>query len=203
MSSDHPWVLKVQEALAAGQAGDAIASDDPYVRMLLAARGRSQRSDLVSIRALAAEMGVSVRTLRRRNNHPDAPQRVQPDNVLQLCDKVGIPANAARPLAGTCDVVRRVDRDQHFLRIEFGQVRRWRRGTTRPSASTACISIRRAPSRSTASSATPCRWDTRLARSMPRTATIMDVTTGPHAHQTGGSGGRRAFCNYLLIYSVK
>ena len=43
MCSDQPWVLKIQEALAAGQAGDGIASDDPYIRMLLAARRRSRR----------------------------------------------------------------------------------------------------------------------------------------------------------------
>ena len=77
MSSDDPWVLKMQATLAGGQAGDAIASDDPFIRMLLAARQRSQRSDLVSIKDLAAELGVSIRTLRRRNNHPDAPQRVK------------------------------------------------------------------------------------------------------------------------------
>ena len=163
MSSDHPWVLKVQEALAAGQAGDAIASDDPYVRMLLAARGRSQRSDLVSIRALAAEMGVSVRTLRRRNNHPDAPNGYSPTMSFSFATKSGSRPmlHVRSPVHVTSSAVSTaISTSSASNSGKFGGGAE----DDRPSASTACISIRRSPSRSTASSATPCKWDNALGK---------------------------------------
>ena len=52
-------------------------SNDPYERMIQQARRRSEADDKVSIEDLAAELGVSVRTLRRWNNGPHAPQRVK------------------------------------------------------------------------------------------------------------------------------
>lgn len=52
-------------------------TNDPYQRMIEAARRRSEASDLVSIKALAAELNRSLRTLRRWNNRPDAPWRVK------------------------------------------------------------------------------------------------------------------------------
>jgi predicted DNA-binding transcriptional regulator AlpA len=51
--------------------------DDPYNRMLEDARRRSDKGPMVSIKNLAAELGVSVRTLRRWNKRPDAPPRVK------------------------------------------------------------------------------------------------------------------------------
>lgn len=49
-------------------------SSGEFVRMLEG--GRPMRaSGLVSIKDLAAELGLSVRTLRRWNNLPDAPKR--------------------------------------------------------------------------------------------------------------------------------
>ena len=52
-------------------------SDDPYERMIEQARTRSEADDKVSIEDLAAELGVAVRTLRRWNNRPDAPERIK------------------------------------------------------------------------------------------------------------------------------
>jgi len=65
--------------------------NDPFVRLMEQARGlsieafvemiegqrRAAARDFVSIKDLAAELGVSVRTLRRRNNGSDAPSRVK------------------------------------------------------------------------------------------------------------------------------
>ena len=48
-------------------------SSDEFVRMLQGDGGPTGR-DLVSIQDLAAERGVSIRTLRRWNNRPDAPK---------------------------------------------------------------------------------------------------------------------------------
>jgi predicted DNA-binding transcriptional regulator AlpA len=52
-------------------------TDDPYERMIEQARKRAEADDKVSIEDLAAELGVSVRTLRRWNNAPHAPRRVK------------------------------------------------------------------------------------------------------------------------------
>ena len=52
-------------------------TNDPYERMIEQARKRSEADDKVSIEDFAAELGKSVRTLRRWNNRPDAPQRVR------------------------------------------------------------------------------------------------------------------------------
>jgi Helix-turn-helix domain len=53
--------------------GRGLSSDD-FVRMLEGDAPVRAR-DLVSIQDLAVEMGVSIRTLRRRNNLPGAPKR--------------------------------------------------------------------------------------------------------------------------------
>ena len=73
MGSSDDFVLMLDEATA----GRGDAADDPYVRKLLQARRRSGGDDVVSIKDLAPELGVSVRTLRRRNNRTDAPPRVK------------------------------------------------------------------------------------------------------------------------------
>jgi hypothetical protein len=52
-------------------------SDDRYDRMIEEARGRSEAEAKVSIEDLAAELGKSIRTLRRWNARPDAPQRIR------------------------------------------------------------------------------------------------------------------------------
>jgi ribosome-binding protein aMBF1 (putative translation factor) len=52
-------------------------SSDPYERIVEEARRRAEADDKVSIKDLAAELGKSVRTLRRWNNRPDAPPRVK------------------------------------------------------------------------------------------------------------------------------
>lgn len=78
MSDMDDFVRMIQRIAAGGPAaGDRAASNDPYVRMLEQARRTSVAGDLVSIEDLAAERGVSVRTVRRWNNRTDAPQRVK------------------------------------------------------------------------------------------------------------------------------
>jgi len=67
MSSKNPAQALMEEARG--------LSDDAFVRLI--ERGRTPVKDLVSIKDLAAELGVSVRTLRRWNNRSDAPQRVK------------------------------------------------------------------------------------------------------------------------------
>ena len=52
-----------------------------FVRMLKGGRPIRAR-DLISIKDLAAELGVSVRTLRRWNKLPDAPQRFKQSRRL-------------------------------------------------------------------------------------------------------------------------
>jgi len=50
-------------------------SDEAFVRMVEGRR--APMTDLISIEESAVELGVSVRTLRRWNNRPDAPKRVR------------------------------------------------------------------------------------------------------------------------------
>jgi AraC-like DNA-binding protein len=52
-------------------------SNDPYERMIEQARRTSEADDKVSIKDLAAELGKSVRTLRRWNKRTDAHQRIK------------------------------------------------------------------------------------------------------------------------------
>jgi hypothetical protein len=54
-----------------------VPENDRYERMIDKARQTSEGDDHVSIKDLAAELGKSVRTLRRWNNHADAPPRVK------------------------------------------------------------------------------------------------------------------------------
>jgi hypothetical protein len=66
MSDEYDFVRMIEE-VAAGRLS-AVNLDtikDPDVRMLEEARRRSARGDLISIKDLAAELDVSVRTLRR------------------------------------------------------------------------------------------------------------------------------------------
>jgi AraC-like DNA-binding protein len=59
-------------------------SDDRYDRMIEEARGRSEAEAKVSIEDLAAELGKSIRTLRRWNARPDAPQRIRRGRRLHV-----------------------------------------------------------------------------------------------------------------------
>jgi hypothetical protein len=51
-------------------------SSEAFVRMIEGGRW-IPAAELVSIKDLAAELDVSVRTLRRWNNRPDAPKRIR------------------------------------------------------------------------------------------------------------------------------
>jgi DNA-binding transcriptional regulator YiaG len=51
-------------------------SGEEFVRMMEGGR-RIPAAELVSIKDLAAELGVSVRILRRWNRRPDAPKRLK------------------------------------------------------------------------------------------------------------------------------
>jgi Helix-turn-helix domain len=66
MPDDDPVVRLMEQ-------GRRLNSDD-FVRML-EGDGATRASDMVSINDLAVELGVSIRTLRRWNKHPDAPKR--------------------------------------------------------------------------------------------------------------------------------
>jgi predicted DNA-binding transcriptional regulator AlpA len=78
MPSNDPFVQMIEAYRAGGQPiADGASSDDPFVRMIEQARQRSATGPLVSIEELAGELGVSVRTLRRWNARPDAPQTVK------------------------------------------------------------------------------------------------------------------------------
>lgn len=51
--------------------------DDHFERLIEQARRRSDVGELVSIEDLADELGRSVRTLRRWNTRPGAPERIK------------------------------------------------------------------------------------------------------------------------------
>jgi transcriptional regulator GlxA family with amidase domain len=65
MSSKDPAHALIKEARD--------LSDDDFERMV--EQDRKRPAEFVSIEDLAAELNISVRTLRRRNTRPDAPQR--------------------------------------------------------------------------------------------------------------------------------
>lgn len=72
MSVKDPFVRLMEETRG--------LSADEFVRFIEG--GRPRACDLVSIKDLAAELGVSVRTLRRRNQLPDAPKRYRQSRRL-------------------------------------------------------------------------------------------------------------------------
>jgi hypothetical protein len=74
MSTKDPFVRLMEEETRG-------LSSDEFVRPL--EDDHSPRaSDLVSIKDLAAELGVSIRTLRRWNKRPDAPKRYRQSRRL-------------------------------------------------------------------------------------------------------------------------
>jgi hypothetical protein len=73
MSAKDPFLRFIEETRG--------LSSDEFVRMIEGGRPIRAR-DLVSIQDLAAELGVSVRTLRRWNKLPDAPKRYRQSRRL-------------------------------------------------------------------------------------------------------------------------
>lgn len=87
--SDNDDFARIIKEFAAGRLAAVDLADikDPEVRRAEAVRRHAEQASRqpearLSIKELAAELGVSIRTLRRRNKRPDAPQRIKQGRSL-------------------------------------------------------------------------------------------------------------------------